>query len=251
MITRHRAWRIASKLLLASAVCHLFAIGALAASIELITNGNFEAGTFAGWTVVNQTGSFPGSNWFIDTPGTTTPASGMPTSSAGGFPHGSFYAVTDQVGPGSHSLLQTFTVLPSTSSIILSFDMFNNNWDSGPFGTSQDFSIVPNQHARVDILTSGAGPFDTGAGVLENFVLGGTPVTSPNPFTHFSFDVTSLLSSGGTFQLRFAEVDNQLFFNMGIDNVSIQETAVPEPGSFILLLSGICVTTLYHRLRKR
>jgi hypothetical protein len=240
-----------SKLVLASAVCHLFAIAALADSIELITNGNFEAGTFAGWTVVNQTGSFVGSNWFIDTPGTTTPFSVLPTSSAGGLPHGSFYAVTDQGGPGSHSLLQTFIVLPSSSSIILSFDMFNNNWDAGPFGTSQDFTIVPNQHARVDILTSGAGAFDTGAGVLRNFFLGGTSVTSPNPFTHFSFDVTSLLSSGGTFQLRFAEVDNQNFFNMGVDNVSIQETAIPEPGSFILLLSGIGVTAVYHRLRKR
>src|SRR5262245_12116117 len=242
MITRHRAWRIASKLLLASAVCHLFAIAALADSIERITNGNFETGTFAGWTVVNQTGSSAGSNWFIDTPGTTTPVSDMPTSSAGGLPHGAFYAVTDQGGPGSHSLLQTFTVLPFASSLILSFDMFNNNWDGGPFGTSQDFNIVPNQHARVDILTGGAGPFDTGAGVVGNFFLGGTPVvTSPNPFTHFSFDVTSLLSSGGTFQLRFAEVDNQFFFNMGVDNVSIQETqesVVPEPGSFILLLSG-------------
>jgi hypothetical protein len=250
MITRHRAWRISSKLLLASAVCRLFAIAAPADSIELITNGNFETGAFAGWSVVNQTGSFPGSNWFIDTPGTTTPVSGMATSSAGGLPHGSFYAVTDQGGPGSHSLLQTFTVLPAASSIVLSFDMFNNNWDSGPFGTSQDFTITPNQHARVDILTSGAGAFDTGAGVLGNFFLGGTPVTSPNPFTHFSFDVTSLLSSGGTFQLRFAEVDNQLFFNMGVDNVSIQETVIPEPGSFILLLAGIGVTVLYHRSRK-
>src|SRR5215831_5178400 len=251
MITRPRIERVTWSLLLVCAACHFSAIGAFADAVQLITNGNFETGTFAGWSVVNQAGSFAGGNWFIDTPGTTTPVSGMPTSSAGGLQHGSFYAVTDQSGFGSHSLLQTFTVLPGASSIILSFDMFNNNWDSGPFGTSQDFTIVPNQHARVDILTSGAGPFDTGAGVLENFFLGGTPVTSPNPFTHFSFDVTSLLSSGGTFQLRFAEVDNQLFFNMGIDNVSIQESPVPEPGSFILLLSGIGVTTLYHRLRKR
>jgi hypothetical protein len=127
--------------------------------------------------------------------------------------------------------------------------MFNNNWDGGPFGTSQDFNVIPNQHARVDILSSGAGAFDIGAGVLRNFFLGGTPVTGPNPFTHFSFDVTSLLP--GTYQLRFAEVDNQNFFNMGVDNVSVQETLIPEPGSFILLLSGIGVTALYHGSRKR
>src|SRR5215813_9747670 len=123
MITRRRAWGIASKLILVSAVYHLFTIAALADSIELITNGNFETGTFAGWSVVNQPGSFAGSNWFISTPGTTLPQSGLPTSSAGGLPHGSFYAVTDQSGFGSHSLLQTFTVLPGASSIILSYDM--------------------------------------------------------------------------------------------------------------------------------
>jgi hypothetical protein len=43
---------------------------------ELLVNGNFETGTFAGWTVANLAGSTPGSNWFIDAPGSTTPFSG-------------------------------------------------------------------------------------------------------------------------------------------------------------------------------
>jgi hypothetical protein len=50
-----------------------------ARAVELITNGGFEAGggSFAAWTVVNQAGSFPGSNWFIQS-GTVSPTSGFP-----------------------------------------------------------------------------------------------------------------------------------------------------------------------------
>ena len=75
---------------------------------ELLVNGDFETGTFAGWTVTDLAGGT--GTWFIDTPGTTTPSSGIATSAAGGAPHGSFYAVTDQTGPGTHVLTQSFTV---------------------------------------------------------------------------------------------------------------------------------------------
>jgi hypothetical protein len=250
MITRNRAWRITSKLLLASAVCHLLAIAAPVDSIELITNGNFETGTtLVGWTVESQVGGE--GSWFRDIPGTPTPVSGKQTSSAGGLAHGTGYAVTDQPGPGgSHSLLQSFTILPGAASIVLSFDMFINNWDNGPYGTSQDFTIIPNQHARVDILTGRAGAFDTGAGVLRNVFLGGIPVISPSSFTRFSFDVTNVFPSAGTYQIRFSEVDTEANNNLGVDNVSVLET-VPEPGTFILLLSGIMTAALYLRSRKR
>ena len=50
---------------------------------------------------------------------------------------------------------------------------------------------------------------------------------------------------GGTFVLRFAEVDNQLFFNQGVDNVSIE--VVPAPASAMLGLIGI---TLIARTRR-
>jgi hypothetical protein len=66
-------------------------------------------------------------------------------------------------------------------------------------------------------LTSGATPFDTGAGVLENLYIGADAGGNPHPYTHYVFDITSLVG-GGTFQIRFAEVDNQLFFNLGVSS---------------------------------
>ena len=85
-------------------------------------------------------------------------------------------------------------------------------------------------------------------GVLENFYAGSDPVSDPsvdNPhaYTHYVFDITSLVKSGGPFQLRFAEVNNQDNLFQGVDNVSVHETpAVPEASTLaslgLLLVMG-------------
>jgi hypothetical protein len=221
-----------------------------ATPIELITNGDFETGTFLGWTITNQAGG--SGTFFIDTPGTPTPVSGFPT--VGSPANGSFYAVTDQTGPGAHALSQSFTVAPG-STVTLSFDMFVND-QSGSGGivhpSGLDYTsggtLAPNQHARVDILTAGASAFDTGAGVLANFYLGVDAGGNPHPFTPYVFDVTGIVGGGGTFQIRFAEVDNQFFFHQGVDNVSILQTSqVPEAGTLLLLGTGLGAAAVRRR----
>ena len=79
----------------------------LAYGAQLLVNGGFETGTFAGWTVANQSGSFPGSN-FIVLSVTALPQSGLTTV---GPASGSFYAVSDAAGSGTHALLQTLLFL--------------------------------------------------------------------------------------------------------------------------------------------
>jgi PEP-CTERM motif len=211
----------------------LSASGASAATIELITNGGFETGTFAGWTVTDLAGGT--GSWFIDTPGTTTPVSGNPTLAAGS--SGSFYAVTDQTGPGTHVLSQLI-VVPVSTSVILSFNMFANDWDAGPICGTLTHLAGPRQCATVDILSSAASVFDTGAGQLANYYLGVDAGADPHGFTTYTFDITSLVGGGGTFRLRFGEADNQFYFNMGVDNVSVRATTVPEPSTLILLGTG-------------
>jgi hypothetical protein len=102
-----------------------------ARAVQLITNGGFETGDFTGWNVSIQpgSGSLPGS-FFIDDADGFTPVSGQPTV---GPASGSFYAVTDQDNPGAYALKQTFTVPGAASSVILSYDMFVNDWSgAGP-----------------------------------------------------------------------------------------------------------------------
>lgn len=214
-----------------------------AAVIQLIANGNFETGSFAGWSTFDLAGGT--GQWNIDTPGTTTPLSSQST-----LPNplgGNFYAVTDQGGPGTHSLLQLFNVPVNMTAMTLSFEMFANNQAGtttiNPAGL--DHTATPNQHARVDILRAAAAPFSTSvADVVSNFFLGSDAGSNPHPFQSYSFNISSL-APGTTYQLRFGEVDNQLFYNMGVDNVSILATtrdggAIPEPTSLVswLVLTG-------------
>ncbi len=236
---------ISRALIGAGSLCFLFASSPVGA-IELITNGDFETGTFAGWTVTDLPGG--SGSWFIDDADGLTPFAGLPTVGPAG---GLFYAVTDQGGPGTHVLEQFFIVPAPAASVILSFDMFVNDSDSGPIvnPAGLDHNAGGNQHARVDILSPFAPPFDTGAGVLANYYLGVDPqIGNPNPYTSYSFDITGLVGGGGLFKIRFAEVDNQLFLNQGVDNVSIDFTRVPEPASIgLALLAAVALTWLRRR----
>lgn len=234
--------------LLVGLTANVLAIRAEAA-IELITNGNFETGTFAPWTTADAAGG--SGAWFIDVPGTTTPFSGQTT--IGSAANGSFYAVTDQGGPGTHVLLQTFVVPVGVTSLTLSFDMFVNDYDAGPIINPAGLTHTagPNQHGRVDILTAGAGAFSTAvADVVSNHYLGVDPGVDPHAFTSYTINLTGL--AAGTYQLRFGEVDNQLFLNMGVDNVSIQAESVPEPGSLAIVTFGVMgLGAIGYRRHKR
>jgi hypothetical protein len=219
----------------------------LSCASPLLTNGGFETGNLSGWTVTGQAGSFPGSNFFAVS-GTNTPQSGLTTV---GPASGTFYAVSDSRGAEAHALIQGFTVPSPASSVILSFSLFVNSYGGdtvNPIGL--DISDGPNQHARVDILTAGTSALTT-TGVLQNFYLGTDPGVSPHIYTNYSFNITPLVGAGGTFQLRFAEVNNVSFLNMGVDNVSIDFTAanVPEPSGIILAALGSAAVLVIRRRR--
>ena len=158
-----------------------------------------------------------------------------------------------RIGSGTHALLQPF-IVPGGSTVVLSFSLFVNSYGGNfvnPIGL--DFTDGANQHARVDILTAGASALDTGAGVLRNFYLGTDSGGNPHAYASLSFDITSLVGGGGSFQLRFAEVDNQFFLNMGVDNVSIVATpaGVPEPVSLVQAALGFAVVGLLRCTRRR
>jgi hypothetical protein len=222
-------------LVVAATLCIWLAGLPARADSQLIVNGGFETGNLAGWTAVDQAGG--SGSWFASS-STSAPLSGLATAGPAG---GTFYVVTDQTGPGSHVLLQSFTVPIGSTSVILSFDMFVNDWNSGPFCTGLDYTVSQTECGRVDILTAAATAFDTGAGVVDNLFSGADAAHSvANPYTPYSFDLTGILTPGQTYQLRFGEADNQSFFNQGVDNVSLlAATATPEPVSMLLFATGL------------
>jgi hypothetical protein len=221
-----------------------------ASAQQLILNGDFETG-LAGWTVTDQAGG--SGTW------TAGDASGIGPLSASATvgPHGGLsYALSDQGGPGAHALTQSFVVPPSATGVSLSFSMFVSDWSAtggviNPIGL--DSTGPANQHARVDLLTGTASPFSTApADVVINFYLGVDAGTPPRPYKDYAFDLTGIVTAGGTYQIRFAEVDNQLFLNMGVDDVSIAAVAEPagEALAAALALTGLAGIVGWRRLRR-
>ena len=216
-----------------------------AMAAELLTNGNFETGTFAGWTVANQAGS--NGTWYVDAPGTTTPSSGFATSAnASG---GSFYALTDQTGAGAHALLQSFVVGAGLSSMTLSYQLFANNYGSQTIKSTLDYNGATVGYYRVDILNAGADAFSTAAGDIAQSIIVATGSNGVNPY---GANTVALNLAAGTYQLRFAEADNSGFFNLGVDNVSINAVggAVPEPATWAMMIAGFGIVGASMRRRK-
>lgn len=259
--------------ILAAAVLALTALPCrLAMAQELLTNGDFETGTFAGWTLENRPlgdrydPGVPETGAFVidDNADAITPLSGLPTL---GPAAGTFYALSDMTAQGTHILSQSFTVPLTATSVILSYDMYVYDFfgagaainamglDHTTGGTNQ-----PNQHARVDLLSAGAGAFDTDAiSVLQNLYIGVDLEASQNPpeapfYRNYSFDLTSVALPGQTYQLRFGEVDNQFVISQAVDNVSVLVNApvvVPEPGTLALAALSLLPALVVVRRRAR
>jgi hypothetical protein len=197
---------------------------------------------------VNQVGSE--GNFLLQT-GTVSPTNGDPVPAP---PGGSVAAMTDAFGPGSHVLYQDFVV--PTGSAHLSFSLFIGNRANSFFTpASLDFSTPAlNQQARVDILKAGTDPFSVAASdvllnVYQTHV--GDPIVSG--YNTLNFDLSSLFSAntGQTLRLRFAETDNVFSQQLGVDNVSLETSAVPEPSSLLLSatgLAGLVAICRRHRL---
>ena len=185
-----------------------------------LVNGGFEEG-FDGWGT-SQVGINDG-NWYIQS-GSTSPISGFSVSPPF---EGAYAAMTDQFGFGSNVLFQDFTV-PNSATLScrlfwLEIDVEGQLVDGFTGSGPQSLDLPsgdPIQHFRIDIMSAGANPFDTGSGVLQNLLFSNstTPQTSGG-YILFEFDLGQF--GGQTVRLRIGEVDNQGFLMLGVDDCRV------------------------------
>ncbi len=222
-------------------------------ALELIQNGGFElqgadSYDISGWQSAEQ--GISGS--VLAQSGTLSEVTGNATVGAY---QGSYYGMLDNYGLSANALFQTFST-GAVSSASLSFQLFVNNQhgsasvDAAGLDYTVDATDHPNQHVRVDVLKSGSDPFSTSsADVLQTLYLGGANGTlTANQYLSYTFDISSILASGGSYTLRFASVANQNSLQLGVDNVSINAVAaVPEADTYAMLLAGLGLTAWIRR----
>lgn len=221
--------RHAISALLATVLALLLATQAHA--LPSLANGGFESG-LNGWTAADQAG---GEGTFYVQSGILSPNSGSDVPQP---PQGTWAAMSDAQGPGSHVLYQDF--MASAGNATLSFQLFiGNRADDFYTPATLDFSIAAlNQQARVDIMRASADPFSVvAADILMTLYQTNSGDALVDGYFTVSHDVSTLLSahSGETLRLRFAEVDNVFISQLGVDNVRFDSNEIPEPAPLLLL----------------
>jgi len=245
----------------------LSAVSLPSLSAELIQNGGFESHG----TESNSADVYSINSWNTAEDGilgsvlvendTVTDASGRNTVGAAS---GNYYGLLDSAAPSNQALYQTFTT-GAVSAATLTFQMFVNNQSTNGTqinASGLDYttggSFDSNQHIRVDLLSAGANVFSTNSSdILQSLYLGGSNGNSviggdvANPYLSYSFNLSNTLAAGGSYTLRFSSVTNEGQMQLGIDNVSLSVTPVPEPDTYAMLLSGLGLMGFVARRRTK
>ncbi len=207
-----------------------------ASALELITNGDLQANALAGWSTTNELGSALG-GWLTMSNSLLAPYSGHILLTNG---YSGRVAVCDQASPGATMILwQHFTVPTNAGNVSVSFDIAVNNWGgAGPIvnPSGLTYQSGSNQHARVDILSNVAGPFDTAANVITNLFLDSS--THSNTLVRKTTNLAQLLTPGNTYAIRFAAVETLGALDMIVDNVSVYSDVLTSTNSWIGTASG-------------
>ena len=181
---------------------------------EIILNGGFDTGTFTNWV---KTNSGLG-DWVINNGTYVPPGPGGQTPPFAG----NFSALSEQTGGGTHILYQDISIPSGASSATLSWVDQIRNFAAQYTTNSQYF--------HVEIRGT------------NNSLLQIVFVTKPgdsltNNWTARSFDLSAF--AGQTIRIAFVESDSLNYFNVGLDNVSVQVSS-PSQGS-----SGIITNDVY------
>jgi len=193
--------------------------------VDTVDNGDFELGNLSSWGIYSA-GSTSGP--FVYS-GTVSPQSdhAIPLP-----PQGAWAATTDQLGSNVQILYQDITL---NGRYELNFMLYSMNWAGAYYSPlSLDYTGGPNQQFRVDIMNPAAAllsvnPADVYLNIFQTNP--GDPMLFP--WAPYSADLGPW--AGQTVRLRFAEVDNSLWYNGAVDDIRLNLV-----GSAVDIKPGSC-----------
>jgi hypothetical protein len=228
------------------------ALSGLLNASDLFTNSTFETGNLSGWSLITSpsTGTPTDNDAFAANDTDQDQDNGeLPT--AGPF-QGSWYSLSDTSGnrsPESAGLYQTVTIPIGTTSVILSAEIFVNDWCeflSGGALTSCGSG------GEIGIWATGANP-DTATPLHVLYTADTTTGTSgtPNPYVAVNDNITADVTPGTSYVIGVVESDTEGVINVGIDNFAVTASSgiAPEPAMLLPTLAGL--GTLIYRARRR
>lgn len=213
---------------------------------EVLTNGGFESGNLNGWTRTGPSSGGCGTNYTVGSTGTTTGCTGF--SPYGSFvtpTEGSFaaYNSLDGSAGSTYAISQTVLLPNSIGDATISWSDAAAGGSGWNWPQPRTFSVdLFDGAALIGNVYSATFTNNNGAGFFQGWTIR-------------SVDVMSLLSGfgGESVTLRFSNYIPQSSTgpaSFGLDNVSFDVTAVPEPGMIGLFGLGI-VGLAGLRRRKR
>lgn len=229
---------------------------------ELLANGGFEANVgltqspdpITGWNTL-EAGLIGG---VATLPGLLSPGSGHSTAGASA---GAQYALPDLSQPAYAVLYQSFAVSAfGIASGQLGYKLFATSFAGltpPDLALNQGLNYEspdPMLTVRVDILKPGADPLSMNSADIVssylptvNYAGSDAAPTAYGSYLH-TLNATDFVA-GQNYTLRFAASGNAGQLLVGIDNVSLNVTAVPEPTTWALLAAGLALVGTAARRR--